>query len=286
MCNIPSSVTIKEMLDFGINFLELKNIESPEINVEQILCWILGLSRIEIRLKYNEIISLYHYQQFLKLLKDRANHKPLQYIIGKIYFYNVVLNINKSVLIPRPETEELTRLIATEINTYNLQTHTILDIGTGSGCISIALAKQFSTLKITGIDISKEAIDCANDNKNNLNINNIICINIDFADFNDTNRYNIIVSNPHYISLEDYYKLDAELFFEPQIALTDNNDGLTFYRMIAEKSNQILNQDGKIFLECGINQAQKICSIFNENKYKTQIIKDFAGINRFIVARK
>ena len=278
--------TIKEMCDFGINFLKLNKIESPEINVEMILCWILNLSRIEIRLKHNEIISSYHKKRFLEAIEKRANRKPLQYIIGKINFYNIVLNINEFVLIPRPETEELTKLIATEIQSNSIRTHNILDIGTGSGCISIALAKEFSNIKIDGIDISQAAICCANENKNKLKIKNVSFINIDFTAFQAIKKYDIIVSNPPYISIDDYKKLDAELFFEPKIALTDEKDGLSFYKIIAEKSSQFLNQNGKIFLECGINQAQKISFIFNENKYKTQIIKDFAGIDRFIVAEK
>ena len=278
-----NNFTIKEIFDFGINFLKSYNIESPEINVELLLSEILNLTRIEIRLKCNEIISPYHKQQLIEAFKDRTTHKPLQYIIGKVKFYNAVLKINESVLIPRPETEELTKIIINEIHSRPNKIHNILDIGTGSGCISIALANEFPNIKIDAIDISESAINCANENKNNLKIKNISFINIDFTDFQSIKKYDIIISNPPYISLNDYNKLDIELFFEPKIALTDENDGLTFYKMILEKSNKLLAQDGKIFLECGINQAQKISSIFNAKQYETQIIKDFANIDRFIV---
>jgi release factor glutamine methyltransferase len=276
--------TIKEMFDYGISFLKSNNIESPKINVEFLLCGVLNLSRIEIRLKYNETISTHQHKQFAETLERRSKHEPLQYIIGKTKFYNIDLNINKSVLIPRPETEELVKLVINEINTQQPLIHNILDIGTGSGCIALALAKEFPFIKIDGIDISKFTIDCANDNKNNLNIKNVVFTNIDFIEFQTTTKYDIIVSNPPYISSNDYNNLDAELFFEPRIALTDEDDGLSFYRMIADKSDKLLNTNGKIFLECGINQAQKITSIFNEYKYKSQIIKDFAEVDRFVIA--
>jgi release factor glutamine methyltransferase len=275
--------TIKEIYRFGIDFLKKHNIESPEINVEMLLCWILYLSRIEIRLKFDEIITQNQKEQFITALKNRVNHKPLQYIIGEINFYNITLNINEYVLIPRPETEELVRIIADNINKSNHKIHNILDIGTGSGCISIALGKEFPNIKIDGIDISTLAINCANYNKKKMNISNISFINTDFANYISNKKYDIIVSNPPYISIDDYKKLDKELFFEPKIALTDNKDGLSFYTMIAENSNYLLNKNGKIFLECGINQVEKIISTFDKNKYRTQIIKDFSGIDRFII---
>ena len=274
--------TIKEAIKFGIDFLKIHNIEAPDINTEMLLCWILDLSRIEIRLKCNEIITQNQQKRFIEALESRSNHKPLQYIIGKINFYNITLNINESVLIPRPETEELVQIIANNIRTSN-NIHNILDIGTGSGCISIALGNEFPNIKIDGIDISLAAIECANDNKNSLNITNVNFINTDFADYKSDKKYDIIVSNPPYISIDDYNKLDKELFFEPKVALTDNNDGLNFYRLIAKKSNEFLNQNGKIFLECGINQSKKIISIFSKNKYEAQIIKDFSGIDRFVI---
>ncbi len=274
--------TIKEAFKFGIDFLKIHNIEAPDINTEMLLCWILDLSRIEIRLKSNEIITQNQQKRFIEALESRSNHKPLQYIIGKIDFYNITLNINESVLIPRPETEELVQIIANNIRTSN-NIHNILDIGTGSGCISIALGNEFPNIKIDGIDISLAAIECANDNKNSLNITNVNFINTDFADYKSDKKYDIIVSNPPYISIDDYNKLDKELFFEPKVALTDNNDGLNFYRLIAKKSNEFLNQNGKIFLECGINQSKKIISIFSKNKYEAQIIKDFSGIDRFVI---
>ncbi|MCL2040049.1 MAG: peptide chain release factor N(5)-glutamine methyltransferase [Bacteroidetes bacterium] len=275
--------TIKEIFKFGIDFLKTHNIESPDVNTEMLLCWILNLSRIEIRLESDKIITEKQQKQFMEALKSRANHTPLQYIIGKISFYNITINVNKSVLIPRPETEELVKIIINNIHESCYQIRNILDIGTGSGCISIALGKEFTDIKIDGIDISASAINCANANKNSLNISNITFINADISDYQTNKKYDIIVSNPPYISIYDYEKLDKELFFEPKIALTDNNDGLTFYRMIADKSNSFLNKNGKIFLECGINQAEKIVSIFDNNKYKIQIVKDFAGIDRFII---
>jgi len=286
MYNISDNITIKKMFDYGINFLKLKNIESPGINTESLLCHILNLSRIEIRLKFNEIISSNLQEQFIAAIENRANHIPLQYIIGKIKFHNIEININKNVLIPRPETEELTKLIISEININPYKNYNILDIGTGSGCISLAIAKEFPNIKIDGIDISKSAIECANENKNKLNIENIIFKNIDFENFKSNKKYDIIISNPPYISINDYIKLKEELFFEPKIALTDNNDGLTFYRIISQKSNDLLNKNGKIFLECGINQAKQICFMFNKNGNKTKILNDFSNIERFIIVER
>ena len=286
MHNIKKCNTIKECLNWGTELLKSNNIDSPIINAEVLLCYALELSRIEIRLRFNEIISLQHKQNFLECIKSRIENIPLQYIIGKITFYNIVLNVKKSVFIPRAETEELVKIISTEINIHLGQVKNILDIGTGSGCIALSLANEFPNLMVDGVDISEFAIDCANYNRDNLNVKNVTFINIDFSKFCSNKKYDIIISNPPYISLDDYNKLDKELFFEPRIALTDEKDGLTFYRLIIKKLDGLLDKNGIVFLECGINQAEQINYMFNNSEYQTKIIKDFAGIDRFIIAKK
>ncbi|MDU1031200.1 MULTISPECIES: peptide chain release factor N(5)-glutamine methyltransferase [Anaerococcus] len=217
----------------------------------------------------------------LKIINDKINEGyPLQYAIGKWNFYGLDLLVDKRALIPRYETEILVDLIIND----NSNNKKILDIGTGSGAISLALSKNLKDSKIIGVDISKNAIDLANENKIKLNINNVEFKESDIFS-NIDEKFDIIVSNPPYINKEDFEKLDNKLYYEPQNALYGGEDGLYFYKKIIKNAKNFLNKNGKIYLEIGYNQKDSISDLLEEYGYKQiKSYKDFNDFDRIIKA--
>lgn len=219
-------------------------------------------------------------EEILKI-QDKINKGyPLQYAIGKWNFYGLDLLVDKRALIPRYETEILVDLIIND----NSNNKKILDIGTGSGAISLALSKNLKDSKIIGVDISKNAIDLANENKIKLNINNVEFKESDIFS-NIDEKFDIIVSNPPYINKEDFEKLDKKLYYEPQNALYGGEDGLYFYKKIIKNAKNFLNKNGKIYLEIGYNQKDSISNLLEEYGYKQiKSYKDFNDFDRIIKA--
>lgn len=217
----------------------------------------------------------------LKIINDKINEGyPLQYAIGKWNFYGLDLLVDKRALIPRYETEILVDLIIND----NSNNKKILDIGTGSGAISLALSKNLKDTKIIGVDISKNAIDLANENKIKLNINNVEFKESDIFS-NIDEKFDIIVSNPPYINKEDFEKLDNKLYYEPQNALYGGEDGLYFYKKIIKNAKNFLNKNGKIYLEIGYDQKDSISNLLEEYGYKQiKSYKDFNDFDRIIKA--
>lgn len=217
----------------------------------------------------------------LKIINGKINEGyPLQYAIGKWNFYGLDLLVDKRALIPRYETEILVDLIIND----NSNNKKILDIGTGSGAISLALSKNLKDSKIIGVDISKNAIDLANENKIKLNINNVEFKESDIFS-NIDEKFDIIVSNPPYINKEDFEKLDKKLYYEPQNALYGGEDGLYFYKKIIKNAKNFLNKNGKIYLEIGYDQKDSISNLLEEYGYKQiKSYKDFNDFDRIIKA--
>lgn len=217
----------------------------------------------------------------LKIINDKINEGyPLQYAIGKWNFYGLDLLVDKRALIPRYETEILVDLIIND----NSNNKKILDIGTGSGAISLALSKNLKDSKVIGVDISKNAIDLANENKIKLNINNVEFKESDIFS-NIEEKFDIIVSNPPYINKEDFEKLDNKLYYEPQNALYGGEDGLYFYKKIIKNAKNFLNKNGKIYLEIGYDQKDSISNLLEEYGYKQiKSYKDFNDFDRIIKA--
>ena len=210
-----------------------------------------------------------------------ANHIPAQYIIGHAEFYGMQLKVDERVLIPRPETEELVELILAENPKENLK---VLDIGTGSGAIALSLAKNRPDWTITAADISQDALDLASENAKRLNLG-ISFIKSDCF-FEICSKYDIIVSNPPYISRADEEEVGLNvLHSEPHLALFADEEGLAIYRRIAEESKDHLNDGGKIYLEIGYKQGQSVPALFMENlpEKRVRTLKDQFGQDRMVV---
>ena len=210
-----------------------------------------------------------------------AVHIPAQYIIGHAEFYGMQLKVVERVLIPRPETEELVELILTENPKENLK---VLDIGTGSGAIALALAKNRPDWSVTAADISQDALELATENANAQNLNLSFIKSDCFSEISA--KYDIIVSNPPYISRADEAEVSLNvLHSEPHLALFADEDGLAIYRKIAEGSKDYLTDDGKIYLEIGYKQGQSVPALFMVNlpEKRVRTLKDQFVQDRMVV---
>ncbi|MCH8326085.1 MAG: peptide chain release factor N(5)-glutamine methyltransferase [Bacteroidetes bacterium] len=278
-------LTVLNALKKTTEFLEKKGIESARVNAEIMLAHILKCKRLQLYLSFDRPLNDNEKNLYREFLLRRINHEPVQYITGNVDFYGLDFQVNSSVLIPRPETEILVETIIKNTNVNN-ETN-ILDIGTGSGNIAISLAKHLPNSKITAIDKSKEALIIAVKNSELNNVKERINF-IENDILNDQkifdNVFDIVVSNPPYVSKEEYKNLEPELNkYEPSIALTDFSDGTIFYNSISNQVKNFLNTNGKLFFELGAGQSKIVKEFMEQNNfYNIQIIKDYQNHDRVI----
>jgi len=220
--------------------------------------------------------QLYNYLDRIK------KNEPIQYVLGKTKFCNLIFFVNESVLIPRPETEELVRLILKE----DLDGKEILDIGTGSGCIAISLAKNLPNAKVSALDVSKDAIELSQRNAKENDVN-VEFINADILNYKSDKKHDIIVSNPPYV-LESQRKHMSKnvLDYEPELALfVKNDDPLKFYKAILDFAKNSLNENGKIYFEINEKYKNEIKDLAYYYSYSNVDCKlDVFGKYRFIIA--
>ncbi len=223
---------------------------------------------------------------FNSFLTKRLNNEPVSKIINKKYFWKSQFFVNSSVLDPRPETELIIEEVLNNVKNKNKELE-ILDIGTGSGCLAISLAKEFKNSKITAIDISKNALKVAKINIQLHNIEGQINLNLLRLD-QIKKKYDIIVSNPPYIDMKSFDNLPIEIKkFEPKIALNGGSDGLKFYRLFARKIDKIMKRDSFFICEIGNNQLNSCKEIFNNTSLVLKkISKDLQKIDRTLTFSK
>ena len=218
---------------------------------------------------------------FQNALTRLKKNEPVQYVLGKTTFMDLEFNVNSNVLIPRPETEELVRLMLKE----DLDGKEILDIGTGSGCIAISLAKALPNAKVSALDISEEALKVARENAklNNVDIN---FINADILSYKSDKKYDIIVSNPPYVFESQRKHMSKNVLdYEPELALfVKNDDPLQFYKAILDFAKNSLNKNGEIYFEINESYKDKIMELVNNYGYSNVDCKlDVFGKYRFCV---
>ncbi len=283
-------LTVLESLRLSTEYLNNKGIESPRLNAELLLADILGLKRLELYLQFERPLTEDEKTKYREYLKRRASHEPLQYVLGYSEFMGKRFKVTPDVLIPRPETELLVEKISNENALFS---GNILDIGTGSGNIAIMLAGYFPEAKIVSVDISEKALEIAKLNSKEIlgNENRVEFVLADLFEVNflkDYESFDIIVSNPPYISQKEMKNLQTEVKdFEPRIALTDNADGLSFYEEIAKKSDYLLQNEGTLYLEIPEGVAEKVKTILEEKEFaEIEITKDYSDIERIIKAKK
>ena len=278
-------MTIKEIL---IQYSkELENIsDTPRLDVEMLLKKALGdVDSMYIRMYLDKQLTEEQEKYFLEMIKERLNERPIAYIIGNREFMGLDFFVQEGVLIPRPDTETLVEEI---INICNNRTGlNILDIGTGSGAITISLAKYLDKSHVISADISDIALEIASKNAFSNNVDERIdFIKSDvFSNVPKEEKFDLIVSNPPYIRKADIDGLDRQVKdFEPYNALEGGEDGLDFYRKITKESKAFLKNKGILAYEVGHDQAQDVSQIMQENGFEGIYTKcDLQGFERVVI---
>lgn len=250
---------------------------------------ILGLNQIQLRMMAENELSEGHENQLREVVSELKTGKPYQHILGETEFYGMNFYVNENVLIPRPETEELLELAIHKIHSsaLNLQGLKILDIGTGSGVIPLVLKKHFPNAEVSSIDFSEKALEVAQRNAAFHHLD-IKFIHADYLNFNLNENYNVIISNPPYIGIEEEVEIEQSVKgFEPTMALfSPTSDALIFYRKIAEDSIKHLNKNGLVFLEINQKLGPETLELYLNNFSDGRLLKDLSENDRFIIAVK
>ena len=278
-----TEIQISELSNFiNINLIDIFSKRKKENILKKYLSLYLNISNSDILLNKSIPWSDNDKAKLRDHLTQINKGEPIQYVIKKEFFYNYILKVTEDVLIPRPETEELVSNII-NIEKINKKLK-ILEIGTGSGCIAIALKKNLITPSVTSLDISKKAIEIAKENASLLKIDiNFVCK--DFFHFSTKEKFDVIVSNPPYIPLKDKKFVDSVVYKnEPHKALFVENDPLIFYKKILNFSSNYLNKNGRVYFEINDlykDDMKKYLDLFYSN-IKYEFVKDMQNKYRFL----
>ncbi len=284
-------MTIKQAYDYAVNNLSHIYNQKEAANIADLVIEkITALSKIDRVLLKQNLLTEHQEKQLFNFIDQLQQHKPIQYILNEVWFAGINLNVNEYVLIPRPETEELVEWL---INDFQLTTQqspvTILDIGTGSGCIAIALKKKLEKTKVTALDISEPALQTASANAilNNVNIE---FIKADITQPTETHHlpdFDIIVSNPPYVTKKEAEIMNQNVFiYEPHLALfVPDEDPLLFYKSISNFALIHLKKGGLLYVEINESFANEVAGLLHQKKFiSIEIRKDLQGKNRMIKA--
>ena len=275
---------ISELLDYGSKILKNNKIKTNQLDSELNFSNLLKKKKENLIINSKEKVSKSTIDNFNKLITRRLKREPLAYILKQKEFWSKIFYVNRSTLIPRPETELLCESI---IKTLKNRTPYILDVGTGTGCILLSILSELKKARGVGIDISKKAIEVAKKNSRNLDLNKRA--KFFSKSFNDIYGYkfDLIVSNPPYIRTCDIKNLSDDVRkFEPKIALDGGKDGLDVIKKVIYKTKTILKKLGWLALEIGHGQHRKVSKILKKQGFREELlVKDYQDNIRCILAR-
>jgi release factor glutamine methyltransferase len=285
-------VSVLEVIQRSTEFLKNKSVDSPRLQTELLLAHMLSMPRMQLYLNFERKLSQTELDSFRELIKRRGQREPLQHIVGSTSFCGLELTVNRHVLIPRQETELLAEkgwtFLTSSPSTINHQLSAALDLGTGSGCLAIALAVHCPAAQLIATDVSAEALELATKNAARHNVlDRINFLQGDaFAAIESAKTFDLIISNPPYIPTGEIQTLQIEVRdHDPRQALDGGPDGLAFYRRIAAEAAPFLKPDGKIMLEFGDGQAPSVCEIFESQKWIVEaIVEDYTQRPRILIA--
>ena len=274
---------IIDIIKWGEGYFKTKDFENPKQEIEWLLCDLLGLKRIDLYVKFEDKINDINLNKLKSWINRRVKREPLQYITGVTEFYGLKFKTTPQALIPRPETE---RLVEIALNSIGKNSDSkLLEIGSGSGCISIAISNEIPSLNILSLDISRDALALAETNAKLNNCKNIKFLEMDILNESPEGKFDFLISNPPYIPLKEIEQIMPEVKdYEPRMALTDYKDGLTFYYRIAKKVKTLIKPKGIILLEVGLgDHPQKVLSLFKQaGCNQLELIKDFNNNERIL----
>lgn len=280
---VTETWTVLKVLTWTKEYLAQKGVENARLESEWLLCGVLALDRVGLYLNFDKPLSEAELGRFRGMVARRARREPLQHILGSQEFMGLEFAVTPAVLIPRHDTE----VLVTEAVQRSGDDGRILDIGVGSGCIAVSLAKALPRAEVMGVEASPEALALAEKNAETHGVRVTLFEGSLFEPF-PTERFDLIVSNPPYIPTADLESLQPEVRdFEPRQALDGGADGLDFYRLIIPAAPEHLNPGGWLMLEVGIGQAEPVQGLLEKTDMFTDIFtaKDPSGIERVVGGR-
>ena len=277
---------IRQTLNKGISILKRNKVLTPQLDSEILLSKSINKDKKHIILNPKEVLNFKKLKKFDDLIKRRAKGEPIAYLTNKKEFWNDEFFVNNDVLIPRSDTEIIIEQV---LKIYSKKSKAqVLDIGTGSGCIILSIIKERPNFYGTGIDISKKSINVSKFNTKQLNLTNRVKFFHSSIDNFIIGKYDLIVSNPPYIEFANLKYLDKDIVnFEPKLALNGGCDGFSNIRKVINKASILIKRKGKLILEIGFNQREKVMSLLeNKGFYIDKVIKDYAGNDRCVICTK
>lgn len=281
---------IKEVIEEGKSLLNKSGFEDSGIIARELLCYVLNKSKQYLVINMDEEVEEKNYQNFIDNINEIIDGKPIQYITNKQEFMGLEFYVDENVLIPQPDTEILVESVLDICNNIKTKKIKILDLCAGSGAIAISLASALKNnnieAEIFASDISEKALEIAKKNNKNNNAN-VEFINSDLFTNIQDNNFDIIVSNPPYIKKHVIKTLSKQVQSEPIIALDGGDDGLYFYKKIAEQAKKFINNNGSLCLEIGYDQKKEVVDLLKKHKEYAEInaIQDLSNNDRCIIAR-
>jgi len=285
------SWTIQKLLSWVTEYFTGKGVDSPRLSAEWLLCYALGLKRIELYTQFNKIVGQEQLSRLHELVKRAGTHEPIAYLTGKKEFYSLEFEITKDCLIPRPETELLVERAIEFLRTRNGEQF-VCDLCTGCGCVAVAIARNFAGCRIVATDISDAALAITEKNvaKHGL-MNRIKLLQGDLFEPVISGlgpaKFDLIVCNPPYVSEPDYEKLAPNVKdFEPKSALAAGRDGLDIIKRIIADASQYLKPTGTLMLEIGNEQGPAVRNLLDTAGYfdTVKIEKDYSNLDRLAIA--
>lgn len=278
--------TVRKVLDWTIDYFASRNIPEHRLSAELLLAAVLNCKRIEIYLQFERILSARERSLYREYIQRRIEREPVQYILGETEFMGLPFKVAPPVLIPRPDTELLVDCVIEYFREHLPPPLRILEIGTGSGCIAISIAKHLPGAEVWAIEKNLAAMEIARENAawNEVPLH---FVEGDFFQvyFQIPEKFDIIVSNPPYVSENDWLKLEPEVReHEPREALLAGKDGLDFYRHMIPLLGKLLKHPGMVFLETGYQQARAVAELLQPLSAKIEIKKDYRQIERLVIA--
>lgn len=272
------------MLNWGTDYFKERNISSPRLSIEWLLADVLGVKRLDLYMQFDRPLSKSELSSLKPLILRRSKHEPLQYITGATEFFNTVIKVNRDTLIPRPETEQLVEIILSENQQPGPMR--VLDVGTGTGCIALALKKERPEWQIFGIDISQEALMMAQSNSqlNNLSVD---FIHGDLFNWNNSllkKGFDLIISNPPYITEAERVSTEEQVInYEPSIALFTKDIRKT-HLALEKIGRDLLKSKGGLYLETNEHHIEDMLAVFSPDFWSARAAADYSDKKRFIVA--
>ena len=277
-------MTVLEVLQSTSAYFKKREIESPRLNAEHLLAHVLGCKRIELYLEFERPLLEAELAPLRELVRRRGQGEPLQHLLGTVEFCGRVFVCDKRALIPRPETEELVELLISDCGLRKPER--ILDVGTGSGVISLSLAAALPEAEVHAVDISEDALALARENAERLGLTGRVQFQAGDLLLYVTHVYDLIVANLPYVSVTERASLSREVLHDPELAVFGGEMGDEIIRQLIAQAPEHLTPGGRLALEIGIGQADALSAIFVERNYHDISQRhDSAGVTRFLLAR-